>query len=136
VTTPSLARSAAMMRAAGWITLVALPAALALYPPGFLWGTHPGSPHGPPWSPYLFMLAAMYGAWGVLMIRGARDPLANRSLVDYGILANGLHGLVMLVQAFVYPHELQHLWADVPALFALCAALWIWHPARGARAAV
>jgi hypothetical protein len=123
--------SARMMRAVGWFTLVALPVlAFFIYPPGFLWGTHPESPYHPPLSPYLFMLLAMYVAWAILMIRGARDPLAHRSLVDYGILANGLHGLVMLVQSFVYPHELQHLIADVPALFLLCAVLWIWHPQR------
>jgi hypothetical protein len=126
--------SARMMRAVGWFTLVVLPAVtFFVYPPGFLWGTHPESPYHPPLSPYLFMLLAMYVAWAILMIRGARDPLAHRSLVDYGILANGLHGLVMLVQSFVYPHELQHLVADVPAVFLLCVVLWIWHPQRAVR---
>jgi hypothetical protein len=104
-----------------------------VYPPGFLWGTHPESPYHPPLSPYLFMLGAMYLAWAILMIRGARDPVAHRSIVDYGILANGLHGLVMLVQSFVYPHEHQHLFADVPLLFVICAVLWIWHPQRVVR---
>ena len=125
--------SATMMRLVGWGTLIALPIATFVYPPGFLWGTHPESPYHPPLSPYFFMLGAMYVAWAILMIRGARDPLAHRSIVDYGILANGLHGLVMLVQSFVYPHEHQHLFADVPALFALCAVLWIWHPQRAVR---
>ena len=74
-------------------------------------------------------LVAMLVAWAALMIRGARDPLANRAIVDSGILANALHGLVMLVQAFVYPHEHQHLWADVPLLFVICAVLWRWIPA-------
>lgn len=117
----------------GWGTLIALPIAMFVYPPGFLWGTHPESPYHPPLSPYLFMLGAMYVAWAILMIRGARDPIAHRSIVDYGILANGLHGLVMLVQSFVYPHEHQHLLADVPALFVICAVLWIWHPQRTRR---
>ena len=122
--------SATMMRAVGWGTLVLLPLAMLAYPPGFLWGTHAESPHEA-LSPYLFMLAALYVAWAILMIRSAADPLRHRVIVDYGILANGLHALVMLVQAFVYPHEIQHLWADVPALFALCGVLWYWHPARG-----
>jgi hypothetical protein len=123
-----------MMRAVGWFTLVVLPLVTFLvYPPGFLWGTHPESPYHPPLSPYLFMLLAMYVAWAIMMIRGARDPLAYRSIVDYGILANGLHGLVMLVQSFVYPHEIQHLIGDVPAVFLLCGVLWIWHPQRAAR---
>jgi hypothetical protein len=133
MTEPSLAGSATMMRALGWLTLLVLPLGFVLYPAGFLWGTDAGSPHHPPLSPYLFMLMAMYAAWAILMIRGARDPLAQRGIVDYGILANGLHGAVMLVQAFAYPHEIQHLWADVPLLFVLCGVLWVWHPARAAR---
>jgi len=128
----SLERAAIMMRAVGWFTLVVLPAGFVVFPSGFLWGTHPQSPHEA-LSPYLFMLVAMYAAWAILMIRGARDPAANRAIVDYGILANLLHGLVMLVQAFLYPHELQHLWGDVPALFLLCGVLWHWHPARASR---
>jgi hypothetical protein len=134
VTADDPGRSALMMRAVGWITLVVLPVAFVVYPAGFLWGTHPSSPYHPPLSPYFFMLLAMYVAWAVLMIRGARAPLANRIIVDYGILANGLHALVMLVESFVYPHEVQHLWADVPLLFAICAVLWYWHPARAAAA--
>lgn len=133
MTNGSLDRSATMMRVVGWGTLLVLPAGLVVYPAGFLWGTDPGSPHHPPLSPYLFMLLAMYVAWAVLMIRGARDPLGHRVIVDYGILANLLHGLVMLGEAFVYPHELQHLWADVPAVLALAAVCWYWHPARTAR---
>jgi hypothetical protein len=125
-------QSATMMRAIGWATLLLLPLAFFVYPTGFLWGTHAESPYHPPWSPYLFMLIAMYAAWAVLMIRGARDPLAHRDIVDYGILANLLHGIVMFVQSFIYPHEHQHLWGDVPFLFLICAVLWYWHPARSA----
>ena len=122
-----------MMRAVGWGLLLGGPILAFAYPPGFLWGTHPESPYHPPLSPYFFMLVAMYVAWAILMIRGARDPIANRSIVDYGILANALHGLVMLPQSFIYPHEHQHLMADVPMLFVLCVVLWIWHPQRAAR---
>jgi len=129
----ALRRSAAMMRAVGWFTLLGLPAGLVLWPEGFLWGTHPDSPHHPPLSPYLFMLMAMYLAWGVLLLRGARDPIANRALVDYGILANGLHAGVMAVLAVVHPHEGQHLLGDVPVLVVLCGVLWLWYPARVAR---
>jgi hypothetical protein len=121
-----------MMRAVAWFTLAAIPAGILLFPAGFLWGTHAESPHHPPLSPYLFMLAAMYLAWALLMIRGAADPLGNRAIVDYGILANLLHALVMAIEAFVYPHEMQHMWGDVPVLLGICVVLWIWHPARRA----
>ena len=76
------------------------------------------------------MLVALYAAWAILLIRGARDPRANAALFDYGILANLLHGLVMIPQAFFYPNEQAHLWADIPATFVLCAVMWIWHPNR------
>jgi Family of unknown function (DUF6632) len=131
----ALAASAAMMRIIGWLAILGLPIGAAVFPSGFLWGTHPDSPYHP-LSPYLFMLGALYVAWGILMIRSASAPLANRVIVDFGILANLLHALVMLVQALFYPHEMQHLVGDVPLLFALCAVLWYWHPARADSAAM
>jgi drug/metabolite transporter (DMT)-like permease len=126
----SLASSATMMKTVGWATLVVIPLMALAFPAGFFWGTSPESPHHPPLSPYAFMLVAMYVAWAVLMIRGAKDPVANKAIVDYGILANLLHGLLMFVQAFLYVHEMQHLWGDVPVLLAMCVVLWIWHPSR------
>ena len=131
-----IAASARMMRIVGVLTFF-IPVMNLIYPPGFLWGTHPGDGFHPV-SAYLFMLLAMYFAWAVMMIRGAADPLGNRIIVVYGILANGVHAAVMAVEAFVYPHEIAHLWADVPAVFGLAVVLWYWHPARAApvRAAV
>jgi hypothetical protein len=58
------------------------------------------------------------------------DPRANAALFDWGILANLLHGLVMIPQAFLYPNEHAHLWADIPLVFVLCAVMRIWHPNR------
>ena len=69
-------------------------------------------------------------AWAILLIRGAGDPQANAALFDWGILANLLHGLVMIPQAFFYPNEHAHLWADIPVTAMLCAVMWIWHPTR------
>jgi len=131
-------RSALVMRILGW-AMIALPLALPLYPPGFLWGSHsadfpalvphPESPlHG--LHPYLFMIIILYVAWGILMVRGAKDPKANAALFDYGILANLLHALLMVPMAFYYPNELAHLWADIPVLLAVSLILWIYHPNR------
>jgi hypothetical protein len=136
-----LRQSALVMRILGW-AMIALPLALPLYPPGFLWGSHsadfpalvahPQSPlHG--LHPYLFMIIILYVAWGILMVRGAKDPKANAALFDYGILANLLHGLLMVPMAFYYPNELAHLWADIPVLLAVSLILWIYHPNRVAR---
>ncbi|SRR6266478_6245656 len=133
-----LRKSALVMKILGW-AMIALPLALPLYPPGFLWGSHsagfptmvphPESPlHG--LHPYLFMIIVLYMAWGILMVRGAKDPKANAALFDYGILANVMHALLMIPQAFIYPNEHAHLWADIPLLLAVSAILWIYHPNR------
>ena len=140
-----LRNAALVMKLVGWTLSVGLIALLFLYPPGFLWGVEPESfPHvgpGHPPSPYhglhpyLFMLGALYLAYGILMIRGARDPRANAALFDFGILSSVLHGLVMIPQAFYYPNEHAHLWADIPALGVITVLLWVWHPNRAGQAA-
>ena len=135
-----LKKSAMVMRVVGWLLIIGLPLAVLAYPAGFLWGDgnlpyvampHPQSPYDA-LHPYLFMLFAVYLAWAILMIRGARDPKANAALFDWGILANLLHGLVMVPQAFLYPNEIAHMWADIPFIFGLCLVLWIYHPNRTA----
>lgn len=136
--TEHLRRSALVMKILGW-SLLGLPAMLFIYPPGFVWGeippaicfgpAHPPSPYDG-LHPYLFMLMALYLALGILLIRGARDPQANVGLFDFGILSSVLHALVMIPQAFYYPNEHAHLWADIPALFVITAVLWVWHPNR------
>ena len=111
---PDLKQSGTAMQIMGWALIIGLPVMTLLYPPGMLWGSHPdGFPNlGPahpdsPFNalhPYLFMVGVMYIAWAILLIRGAKDPLAAASLFDYGILANILHGLLMIAQAFIYPN--------------------------------
>jgi hypothetical protein len=76
------------------------------------------------------MIIALYMAWGILMVRGAKDPKANAALFDYGILANLFHAVLMIPMAFIYPNEHAHLWADIPVLLAVCLILWVYHPNR------
>ena len=135
-----LRKSALVMRVVGWILIPALLLGFVLYSPGFSRGilpegmslgpAHPPSPYDG-LHPYVFMLVALYAAWAILLVRGARDPRANAALFDWGILANLLHGLVMIPQAFFYPNEHAHLWTDIPVTFVLVAVMWIWHPNRG-----
>ncbi len=49
------------------------------------------------------MIFALYLAWAILLIRGAKDPQAAASLFDSGVLANLMHGSLMVYQAFAYP---------------------------------
>jgi len=135
-----LQQSALLMRILGWALAIGLIGLLFIYPPGFLWGAHPegfpniGPAHPPsPYQalhPYLYMLAAMYVAFGILLIRGAKDPRRNVALFDFGILSSVLHGLVMVFQSFYYPNEHAHMWADVPVLFGMAIMMWYWYPDR------
>jgi len=135
-----LRASALVMRLVGWGTILGGPIVTLSYAPGFFWGELPegfplcGPPHPPsPYPgahPYLLMIFAIHAAWAILLIRGAKDPVAAASLFDWGILANIMHGALMVVQAFIYPNEHAHLWADIPLLFAVSAVMWWWHPAR------
>lgn len=135
------------MRVVGWGTILGGPIVTLAYAPGFFWGQLPpgffllGPPHPPSHydgtHPYLLMIFALYLAWAILLIRGAKDPKAAASLFDWGILANLLHGSLMVVQAFTAPNEHAHLWADIPLLFAVSAVMWHWHPNRSVvRAAI
>ncbi|HTF34556.1 MAG TPA: DUF6632 domain-containing protein [Myxococcota bacterium] len=130
------------MRIMGWGLIVAMALAPFVYAPGFLWGitsaefanwcigpAHPESPYDA-FHPYVFMVAVLYLAWAILLIRGAKDPRANAALFDYGILANVLHASLMIPQAFIYRNEHAHMWADVPLLLAVSLILWIYHPNR------
>lgn len=134
-----LRKSSLAMRVVGWALVPGLILGFAGYSPGFAWGVlpdalelgpaHPDSPYDG-LHPYLFMLVALYAAWAILLIRGADDPLRNVALFDWGILANLLHGAVMVPQAFFYPNEHAHLWADIPVTIILVTIMWIWHPDR------
>jgi hypothetical protein len=135
-----LRKSALLMRVLGWLLVVGLVPMVFIYPPGFMWGAAPeglpliGPAHPPsPYDglhPYLYMLGALYVAFGILLIRGAKDPHRNVALFEFGILSSVLHGLVMVPQSFLYPNEHAHMWSDVPFIFLMAAVLWIWHPNR------
>lgn len=81
-----------------------------LWPSGWAW--HSGGP-----SMYLQMILGVYATLGVFLILAARDPLANRSLIWFGVWSSIVHGGIMAVQAFVYPEHRGHLYGDVPVLF-------------------
>jgi hypothetical protein len=125
-----LRQSASLMRILGWLLVVGLVPMVFIYSPGFMWGAAPfmwgAAPEGFPYigpahppspydglHPYLFMLGALYVAFGILLIRGANDPRRNVALFDFGILSSILHGLVMVPQSFIYPNEHAHMWSEL-----------------------
>ena len=98
-------------------------ACLALYPLMLLW------PSGWAWhdghSDYPMMIVGLYATLGVFLIRSARDPLANLSLIWFTVWSSAVHGAIMAVQAVTQPAQMGHLAGDVPALFIVAIALAI-----------
>ena len=98
-------------------------ACLALYPLMLLWPSdwawHDGH------SDYPMMIVGLYATLGVFLIRSARDPLANLSLIWFTVWSSAVHGAIMAVQALTQPAQMGHLVGDVPALFIVAMALAI-----------
>ena len=127
------------MRIVGWGILI-MPLGVFVYSAGIVWGSlppgfpifcgeHPPSPYAG-LHPYVLMIVGIYASWAVLLIRVAKDPKANFALFDFGILANLVHGGIMLAQALIYPGEIAHLWTDVPIMLTVSLILWMFYPDR------
>jgi len=105
---------------------------LFIYPLGMVW------PSGWSWhsgySDYFLMIVGVYATLGLFLIAASRDPLANRSLIQFTIWSSVVHGLIMLFQSFA-PGSHGHLMGDVPALFLVAVVLSVLLP-RERRAAV
>ena len=82
------------------------------------------------------MIAIVYIVWGLFLWRAASDPLGNRLFIEFTIVANAAHAILMGIQALAYPGEHLHLAGDVPALLILAVALMLaWLPVRRQAAA-
>lgn len=101
-------------------------ACLALYPLMRFW------PSGWAWhtgySNYPLMIVGIYATLGLFLIRAARDPLANLSLIWFTVWSSVVHAGIMTFQALTQPGELSHLWGDVPVLLIVAAVLAILTP--------
>ena len=84
------------------------------------------------WTPrqpeYEQMIMGIYATLGVFLIRAAKDPLANASLIWFTVWSSIVHGGIMLVQALVDETEHANLLGDVPALFLVAFVLWYLMP--------
>jgi hypothetical protein len=94
---------------------------VGIYPLTRLW------PSGWAWTPsqseYLQMILAIYATLGVFLLRAAREPLANLSLIWFTVWSSIVHALVMAVQALRDPAERGHLPGDVLVLLLVGVAL-------------
>ena len=112
--------------ALGIICLLLYPL-MQLWPSGWTW--HEG------YSDYPLMIAGVYATLGVFLIRAARDPLANLSLIWFTVWSSLVHGAIMAVQSFMQPQHMGHLVGDVPALFIAAIVLASLTPRGTLRAA-
>lgn len=100
---------------------------MQLWPSGWTW--HEG------YSDYPLMIAGVYATLGVFLIRAARDPLANLSLIWFTVWSSLVHGAIMAVQSFTQPQHMGHLVGDVPALFIAAIVLALLTPRNTVRVA-
>ena len=80
------------------------------------------------------MFSTVYIVWAIFLFASARDPSANRLFLDFNLVANGAHFVVMLAMAMAMPDEHQHI-AGVLLLGVITtvplAACWL--PVRSVR---
>ena len=100
----------------GFIFLLIYPLGL-VWPAGWVW-------HGGEGEYYLQMITGVYFVLGIFLILAARNPSANKSLIDFTVWSSIVHAAIMGAQAFGDAHEKGHLVGDVPALLLVAGVLW------------
>ncbi len=84
------------------------------------------------WAPLApmieMMLEAVYFVWGVFFFRAAKNPIRYISFINFTIWANLVHGVVMLVQAFMMPMFLYKIFTDIAYCIVLAIGLWLLKP--------
>lgn len=78
---------------------------------------------GPMASDYFLMICVVYATLGIFMIRAAKDPAANASLIWFVVWSNIGHAAIMTWEAFRTPMEKGHLVGDIPALVLIAGVL-------------
>ena len=91
-----------------------------VWPSGWAW--HEGLPAS---SHYFVMIVGVYATLGLFLIRAARDPAANRSLIEFTIWSSVVHAAIMAVQSYTDPMRMGHLTGDVPALALVAVVLGV-----------
>lgn len=107
----------------GVIFIVGVPAMMLwIWPSG--WGWTPAQPE------YEQMIMGIYVTLGIFLVRAAKDPMANASLIWFTIWSSIVHAGIMLSQAIVDPTEKANLIGDIPALFLVAFVFWYLMPKK------
>ncbi len=92
-----------------------------VWPSGWSW--HDGPPMA---SHYFMMIVGVYATLGVFLIRAAKDPAGNASLIWFTVWSSLVHAGIMAYQAMGDPMQMGHLTGDVPALLLVALVLgWL-----------
>lgn len=105
------------MIAFGAIFCLIYPLAM-FWPSGWAW--HEGNPAA---NNYFMMIVGVYATLGVFLIRAARDPAANASLVWFTVWSSLVHAAIMAFQSLQNEMHQGHLLGDVPALVLVAVVL-------------
>ena len=89
-----------------------------VWPSGWSW--HDGPPAA---SDYFLMIVGVYVTLGIFMIRAAKDPAANASLIWFVVWSSAVHAAIMAFEAMRNPAMGGHLTGDVPALLLAAVVL-------------
>jgi len=89
-----------------------------VWPSGWAW--HEGMPSS---NDYFMMIIGVYATLGIFMIRAAKDPAANASLIWFVVWSSIVHALVMAWESLRNPAMGGHLVGDVPALILIAVVL-------------
>ena len=102
--------------AVGVIFIVGIFAMMQIWPDGWSW-----TPRQPE---YEHMILGVYATLGIFLIRAAKDPLANLSLIWFTIWSSLIHAVIMMIHGVVDETERANLIGDVPALILVALVLW------------
>ena len=107
----------------GVVFIVGVPAMmLFIWPSGWGWT--------PPQPEYEQMIMGVYVVLGIFLLRAAKDPIADASIIWFTIWSSIVHAGIMLAQALVDATEKANMIGDIPALFLVAFVLWYLMPKR------
>jgi hypothetical protein len=88
-----------------------------VWPSGWRW-----EPHHPYYEEMIF---GIYATLGIFLMRAARDPLRDASLIWFTVWSSAVHGGIMAAQSLTGPQHHGHLVGDVPALLLIALVLGV-----------
>ena len=77
-------------------------------------------------KPYEAMIASIYMAWGIILWMASANPDKHVAFIDFTALANGFHGIVMIIVTTVYKGEFyQIVLESAPWLLIAMVLFWL-----------